>query len=264
MKKRSFVLIFTAALVCMTGCGVAVVGDKEANTVADIVYENSAGHECRVYVLEEEVYTPYLVISDDYGGNVLLLREHVTEETVVYKDTRLFNVAASYYPESDVDAYLTNVFLERFSDGLKDMMAESQVVVTAKDKITGENYKHHTEIIERKLFLLSAAELGVHNSMMTEEGEKLDYFADNESPGFQWLRSAHLWDDVHAWGIQPEGAFSAPVSREYALRPSFCLPTDTKIAESDTIVDGETVFVLSADIPGDGAVEKNENTAASI
>ena len=63
----------------------------------------------KVYIEEQEGYTPYLVLSGNYDGKVLLLREQVLPELMQYKEhSPLWGQGeyGSYYEQSSVDAYL--------------------------------------------------------------------------------------------------------------------------------------------------------------
>lgn len=58
-----------------------------------------------VYILENDSYVPYIIISDNYSGNTLLLRENILD------DSRRFNEYSSLYENSEIDVFLNNSFI---------------------------------------------------------------------------------------------------------------------------------------------------------
>ena len=70
MRKWRAALFFLllAIMLTISNCG------KEDNlTIAKIAYDNSKDNPI-VYINENGAYVPYLVLTSDYNGNVLLLR----------------------------------------------------------------------------------------------------------------------------------------------------------------------------------------------
>ena len=83
---------------------------KDISTLSDLVYNKQNKSNNEVYLLENDVYVPYLVITDDYKGNALLLRRNVLDEPL------RINEYYSYYEDSEIDLFLNSTFLEQFSE----------------------------------------------------------------------------------------------------------------------------------------------------
>ena len=83
---------------------------KDISTLSDLVYNKQNKSNNEVYLLENDVYVPYLVITDDYKGNDLLLRRNVLDEPL------RINEYYSYYVDSEIDLFLNSTFLEQFSE----------------------------------------------------------------------------------------------------------------------------------------------------
>ncbi len=75
LKKSTMVMmIFT-----LTGCG--------SPTISDIAYDRIFRSDYTVYIKENDEYAPYLVLTNNYNGNTLLLRQYLLDETRAYKET---------------------------------------------------------------------------------------------------------------------------------------------------------------------------------
>lgn len=68
---------FIVGLLLLGGCSEMQLQKEEeyGKTISDIAYVVNTQEECLVYIKESKSFEPYLVISPDYGGNVLLLRK---------------------------------------------------------------------------------------------------------------------------------------------------------------------------------------------
>jgi hypothetical protein len=140
---------------------------------------------------------------------------------------------------------------------LQDIIVNSTITITEKDRTEVEPglFWKVTCQIERKVFLLSGTETGFkyRESVLPVEGKKLAYFEEIESRiayknGIEtpWLlRTPTIEYDSAASAISPEGLI-APLNAfdVSGLRPAFCLPATTPITTDDTIVPGETVYVI--------------------
>ncbi|MDE6761089.1 MAG: hypothetical protein K2J90_10505 [Lachnospiraceae bacterium] len=60
-----------------------VCGTREAKTLKALAKKRQVQ---KVYLEEQGEYVPYLVLSDNYDGKVLLLREQVLPELMQYKE----------------------------------------------------------------------------------------------------------------------------------------------------------------------------------
>jgi len=139
---------------------------------------------------------------------------------------------------------LNETYLMTLDETVRSRIMDSTITVSSLETILYGKRPAKTEQIQRKVFLLSATEVGIRSGMTGTEGRALAYFDDCVHPGPQWLRSAYLWDDLHAWMLEPEGPYEESVSTAAYVRPVFVLPGDTAITESEEVIAGRTVFVL--------------------
>lgn len=156
---------------------------EDIKTLKDLSYNISNHKVGKVYLLENNEYVPYLVISDDYDGDCLLLRENIRTETLPYfgknfKTDKDFMEA--YYGNSFIDYYLNNKFLGDLSDNVANNIINKKIDVFNSSKfntkINGIDRKTLTSI-DRKVFLLSAAELGKKDSE-EREGLPISFFTN--------------------------------------------------------------------------------------
>jgi hypothetical protein len=261
----------------VTGCGILLVlmcclftagcvpnsGDNSGNdnrgdwkepkepTLQDLAYNPDRDTPYRIGIEEDGAIVPYLVLTDDYNGNCLLLREYLLDEPRVYNSSGWY---ASYYENSEIDQYLNEEFIKRFPVDLRNDIVDSTIVITAQ-KSLGIGGKD-TTTITRKVFLLSYAELhesGARTNL--KEGEPLAYFKEmpsrvayykNGQKGVWWLRTPSTADRGVVNSVITRGAIGLGglgVLGEVSLngvRPAFCLSRDTKVMKNN---DGLYVLV---------------------
>lgn len=256
-------ILLILLLVFLAGCGKLIkyqIEERErpASRLEDVAYGNPGKRDCIIYIRENEQYVPYLVFpSESYDGNLLLIRKELTDETVIYENENVFGAEGSYYPDSNVDKYLNETFINRFTSAMQDAILTSNVEiaalgeVNAQDSFSEGRYKRGTEFIPRKIFLLSAVELGIDSgiAMSAEEGRKiegLDHFPPESNESY-WLRSAYLWDDTHAWAYSPESYGQEGIRTPLPLRPVFTLPPDLAVIERNDIAQDTPIYVLEVD-----------------
>ena len=250
IKWVSCMGLITIIALSLMGCGT-----REAKTLKVLAKKR---HVQKVYIEEQEGYTPYLVLSGNYDGKVLLLREQVLPELMQYKehsDLWRHYEYGSYYEQSSLDAYLNQEFLERLAESVRDCIADTSIEVT--DLTAYDEWDYATHTIERKVFL-SSVEMGVEGLdgyTTTVEGEALDYFTNKEmvvkiaydSEGNAcpyWTRTPELWESctVMVIGIKVVGAPTADQS--LGVCPAFCMPTDTAVRHSEKVIEGESVYIV--------------------
>lgn len=253
-------------LVVLTTCGCGTNGNL---TLEKIVYDKSKKNSV-VYIKENDEYVPYLVLTSDYGGNVLLFREDVLSEEMPYKPSVhgggggalsggwTHYEYGAYYEESSIDEFLNTEFLEVFSPDVQAAIMDTTIEVTDKESYNEKNWANVTHMIERKVFLLSAVELGVEfgvGYIMTREGKPLKYFKDKElsvktaykadgTAWPYWTRTPELWETCLVTVIGTEAVGSAPADSLLGVRPAFCMGKDTIVQESDSILAGESVYII--------------------
>ncbi len=162
---------------------------KRNLTLERIAYDRSPNNPV-VYIKENGEYVPYLVLESDYDGHVLLLREHLLEEEMQYEPASdesgrgglsggwVWYDYGSYYQKSRIDTYLNTQFPRVFGDAVQAAIVETTIEVTDMDSYHEENWAEATHMIKRKVFLLSAVEMGIDfgiGYVMTKEGEPLRY-----------------------------------------------------------------------------------------
>ena len=261
-NKKMFCLlifIFITSIFLLVACGEKVVDMSNIETIEELSYDYVSEEDCIVYIEEDGAYVPYLVLTSDYGGNVLLLRKELMAETRPYKENESgFWAASDYasqYDESDIDKYLNNEFVELLGQSVSDVMVESNIVIT--DKASQLSTDRVSRIISRKVFLLSLEEL-VFNRAKTvtvKEGTPLKYFEGDYSKkvanmpdgskGPYWTRTPSLWETYDVITIGYEAIGSGSADRSLGVRPAFCVEKSTPVVQSSGIVEGETVFVIN-------------------
>ena len=237
----------------LIACTIILGGCKPPSMLRDIAYDVNKKSGYTVYIAENEEYVPYLVLTKDYNGNCLLLRERLLDEPRRYHPNGRY---AAYYETSEIDGYLNNEFFDTLSSEVRNIIINSEIVITAKESLAVCGTE--TKTIERAVFLLSYSELGGEkSSTKLVEGKQLSYFKSDDSRiaryssnrvGSWTLRTVNTWEDNFVCGVTIDGvAGSGGIGGglgDYVngIRPAFCLPGDTAIYTDE--VDGETVYFI--------------------
>ena len=218
-------------------------GQEEKLVLRDLAFDRDGNGEYRIEIDENGTPETYLVLTDDYNGNCLLLREYLLDEPMPYHHAGLY---CAYYEDSDIDHYLNGEFLERFSEEFQECIEESTIVITAKESLGHGG--DVTTAIDRKVFFLSYTEVGYRGRIYLEEGEPLSYFnslssriayyKDGKAGGW-WLRTPSTADHNAVSGISRRGgegvsAVAGPVGPyKGGVRPAFCLKGDIPVMKQD-------------------------------
>ena len=252
MKKKLFIGIPLFVILCILavwGCN-SIKDSKRPETLGELAYDENKQYGYTVYLKENSEYVPYLVLTADYNGQALLLREELLEESrVINEDNYGY---AGYYKDSSMDRFLNEEFLTCLDPEIQEAIVDSEITITAKESlgITGTG----TENIVRKVFLLSYTELAhPSGSVVNKEGEPLKYFEIPENriayregePASWWLRSSETWEKYNVCGIGPKGSLGAG-SADYknGVRPAFCLSNTLLIEQSGDVLEGQVVYVV--------------------
>lgn len=252
-KWLSCIGVIMATALSLVGCG-----SKEAVTL-EVLAKSKSQEAQVVYIAEQGEYVPYLVLTGDYDGNILLLREQVLPEPMPFLEhSNLWShyEYGSYYEQSSVDAYLNEEFLDRFTKTVRDYIADTTIEVTDLAAYDEWNYATHT--IERKAFLLSSVEMGVEGLdgyITSTEGEVLDYFHNKELEEKRaydregnarpyWTRTPELWESCTVMVIGIEVVGSSTADLILGVRPAFCMLPDTMVRRSDQVIEGEKVYIV--------------------
>ncbi|MCL2406054.1 MAG: DUF6273 domain-containing protein [Defluviitaleaceae bacterium] len=252
-----YAIILLALFISLAGCR------SEPTTIADIAYDRrtrSRNTDFRIYIEENGIYVPYLVLTANYGGNVLLLREHLLD------DSRPFNISphghdfwarqdfGAYYPDSYIDNFLNTDFKNTLGAAVLAAMVPSYIAVTAKESLSFVSRSTYT--ITRYVFLLSFRELGVPDPLTSvPEGEVLRFFRGHHSgrvASFSdgraspyWTRTPQTWETFRVFSIGVNATGAGSVSFYNGVRPAFSLCRSTPITTRTDIISEETVFVIS-------------------
>lgn len=257
MKKQIplFILLLTLFSL-MPSCSTSEqnVPPDPPEVLEDIAYDVEPSFGYRVYLVENEEYVPYLVLTNQYNGLCLLLREYLMEEVMIYDQGR---DCSAYYENSGIDCYLNESFYGLFSSSTAELIQETDIVITAEESLGYGGDVVTT--IQRRVFLLSYAELN-HTLFRTmlKEGDQLSYFSnadrriayhENGRPGSWWIRTASTAGNALACGVNPTGSVGCGGIYTIAglsyngVRPAFCLPCDTPIEV--TSINGEECYILT-------------------
>ncbi|MBL3716727.1 hypothetical protein GHK52_07885, partial [Lactococcus garvieae] len=96
VKREDFIYIFPA---------------KEPQTLRDLAYDKDKRLGYTVHIKENGKLVPYLVLTKNYidQGNVLLLRKHLVEPPMSFRD----GWEEAYYGHSIPDAFMHKDFIKR-------------------------------------------------------------------------------------------------------------------------------------------------------
>lgn len=192
-----FILAVTTAI---SGCSETSNNYTEEVEIGDLVGES-------VNIIEGTESVPYIVLTNNYGGNTLVLRKNLLDE-----DMRMTNYYAKY-EGSEIDSFLNEDFLNSIDENIRNIISDSDVEITADDY-----YRNSVtaKTIKRKIFLLSYKELDInYNYHVGNEGEALINLRSaknriaakvNKDPSSWWLRSVDtLYENCfYAVGSQGE------------------------------------------------------------
>ncbi|MCM1186214.1 MAG: DUF6273 domain-containing protein [Lachnoclostridium sp.] len=275
MKSRKWFLIGISAIaIAITLSGILLafcLYRAEQNLTLEKIAYDSSWRDYTVYIKENEEYVPYLVLTADYDGKVLLLREHLLPEEMQYKPSRYPSPEGSAlsggwpcdeydscYEKSSIDEYLNTDFLKRFSTDMQASIMDTTIEVTDKASLQMETWAEVTHMIKRKVFLLSTVELGIVDNVgftAAKEGKPLQYFKNklysvkiarkvNGEAWPYWTRTPHLWETYQVTVIGVGGLGSATPDGRIGVRPVFCMEKDTAVKKSGEIIEGKSVYIL--------------------
>lgn len=221
-------------------------------TVEEIAFDKNNSQGYRVYLEENENLVPFIVLTSDYNDNCLLLRECLLDDFVSYNVSGEYG---AYYCDSNVDSFLNEDYYFRLSEKLQQLIVITEVEITSKNAIN--THEDDVETIMRNIFLLSANEVNASLSRgALKEGKPLSYFKDNENriatfsnleTGSWMLRTPALRDGNTIMGVADDGIIgmgginSITGYSDSAVRPAFCIPSETPITRSDNA--GNVFFI---------------------
>jgi hypothetical protein len=228
-----------------------LIPPKAPKTLKDLAYDSDKRLGYTIYIPENGKLEPYLVLTKNYykQGNVLLMRKYLVEAAMPHNETH----TSSYYAKSIPDRFMNELFIHEFPSKLSSQIKMTTLNIKAKN---GIQVGDEIEKIKRKLFLLLEKEVGIE-IFATSDEKKIGYFIDKKFEraiastkdgtfGLWWLRGsgAHHFVDLATLVTDYGGVGSSEVRTPNYLRPSFCLPPNTKIAKET--IKGQEIYVLKA------------------
>ncbi len=249
INLTSIILLIIGITLVFSGCGLVRKINKPEE-IRDIAYDVNKNHGYTVYLEENAKFVPYLVLTDDYNGNVLLLRKHILNEVMIFNPNRGYN---GYYENCVIDKFLNEEFMNSFTPEMQKQIIDSEIVITAKSSL-GSCGKDTTDI-NRKIFLLSCTELGLReHAGAAVEGKVLKYFPNSTSriayletgvAAGWWLRTSCTEYDTTVWSVSFD-ATTGSVGLDYTngARPAFCIDGKTLIKTSDDVIKGGKQFIF--------------------
>lgn len=208
-------------------------------TLGKLLSTYSAGSIIKIK--ESGTLQPFLVLSHSYpaSGRTLVLRKMSYQE-IQWGDNR------DDYINSNIDSWLNSTYLNVIDSAVRS-------------KITGVNIQTHNYVeysqqgsvfdapqinINRKVFLLSATELGGGLSGTKDEGTPISYFDSDsrratgagqfDDGASYWTRQGFWSKSTHAAFVRWDGHMGGSSEKvySYGARPAFTLPSSIPVNES--------------------------------
>ena len=242
LKKLLLMLLLTI-LAFLCSCGEI---DK-VKTISDIAY-NRIHEPLFLYVVEGNQYVPFLVLTDDYNGNTLLLRKDILE------GTRRISDYSSFYENSEIDRYLNGEYYSNLSKNCKYIIP-SNIEITSEEALGKSENK--TVSIQRNVFLLSCNEIGIEESVnISLEGNELEYFKneknrvayDHEHVASWWLRTPNTYYTSCTYVVGDNNKIGyTNAYDDNGIRPAFCVENDSPIELKTGVIDNQSAYVFSCE-----------------
>ena len=166
--------------------------------------------------------------------------------------TSIFDDATQFFKNASIKDYLDNVLYSTFDNGLRGVIKTVKLPYSN----SSSSVQTGTNGMEAKLFLLSAAELGLTGgSNYNQEGAKLSYFSDNTSRIAKYNGEAKAYftrslDSTNASNIiciNTDGsAVSVGISTEQYIRPAFVIYNTCYVDENNILVPDFAPVITSA------------------
>ncbi|WP_251422461.1 DUF6273 domain-containing protein [Lactococcus muris] len=254
-----FSLLFSIAVTVLLASRekhVYLLPAKEPQVLRDLAYDKDKRLGYTVHIKENGKSVPYLVLTKNYidQGNVLLLRKHLVEPPMSFRD----GWKEGYYGHSIPDAFMHKDFIKRLSKDVQENIPLTELGIKPSAKNAGMG---HIEKINRKLFLLSDIDVGNYKGRVRFEDDRnlmyfkrkggvkedrLAYLEEDPTPYSWWLRTAFATASTVVKGVDYEGMLSGGgVVYPAHVRPAFTLPPETEVEKKES--DGQTVYVLKTD-----------------
>lgn len=271
-----FGIFIIACMIFIVGCTKDNKAIDKKTTIGDIAYDGyvSTGFfskiglgknevdekDYTVYIKENGEFEPYLVLTSDYNGNTLLLRKFLLEKEYAFEKEGV----DIYYENSSIDKFLNNEYVKTLDSYIQDNIVNTSILVT-KGYTSEKGFEMDVYPIERKVFLISCAEIGLEGwARVGKEGETLEYFKDKkrylayaregEKERVWYLRTPYFGNSGDGiWVVGMGGSlvgtgivdFGQPDGlAKYSVRPAFCVSNSLLIEESTEVIEGDAVYVI--------------------
>lgn len=198
---------------------VTQLGSKALMSIVK-VKENGVAQD--FYVVRHNAYT---------SGRTLLLRRYIHSERQWHSS----NVNA--YATCTLDAWFNGDYFNSLPADIRGQIAAVTIPYTPGNGSTG------LSSISRKVFAVSATELGQTHQYLNAEGTALANAADlkiaTDSSGtakVQWTRSPYTNFTANAWVLGTDGSLSSNgCSNTYGARPAFTLPSSLSVDDNGNV-----------------------------
>ena len=243
MRKCFFVLIGIIVLLCFIFQ--IYPKNKMPKLIGEISFDSNYKGEPIVYILENDNYVPFIVVTNNYNGNTLLLRRDILPTACRVNDY------SGYYKDSVIDKFLNFEYLSTLSS-INNSIILSSISITSESALGVSGSE--VENIDRKVFLLSLYEIGINTSINAgAEGVPMEYFekiknriayTDGVARSW-WLRSPNTYYFSCVYGVGANGRIgNGNAFDENGIRPALCVPSTLPISVREDISENNSVYVL--------------------
>lgn len=258
MKRLMWCLLVFCTIPFLTACTTKRYTNKEVKRTAitskigERAY-NVTYKKLSVAIKEGNNYAFYNIISNNYHGKTLLVRSSPLA------NKKSMSVQTGYL-NSEVDSYLNSEYLDSLGE-------VSKLIVPTSINVFNPSKSNGNDTVERKIFLLSASEMGLF-----KDTGILEFFAIKEhvisyqypgiplNPTSSWLRNSRVINNrVSSLYVTETGELASEDSNElHSVRPAFCVDSDELTVLTDlngiktvdgVMLDLEHVFYTSDVVP---------------
>ena len=243
------------------------------NTVSDIAYDVNSSYGYTIYIKENNIYVPYLILTNKYENTnmALILRKDLIGTGEIdttrkncwgadsYIETKPFS-EYDRYDKTKMDYYLNNNFIKLFDKKISSIICKTNIKIA--------NNLEDSFYISRKFFLLSTSELGYFKYFNllklkwsygyggANDGKPLKYFGDSndnratledEKTIIPWWTRTNGLTYYCAVGFNGGLITESSTDEYYGVRPAFCIPNNTIIEKNDSIISGQAVYIIKND-----------------
>ena len=189
-----------------------------------------------VKIKESGTYAEFIVLAHNYptSGKTLLLRKYLhSKRRMGPQDPDRFH---NYYVNNELDTWLNSTYLNSLDSEIRDNLSLDTIKI---------NEKTYTSI-DRKIYLLSATELGTDDN--AKFGTAIPYFDDDSSRVATlsdgtaynyWSRTRNSSSQGYIYGITKSGAGKQSLNTpdSHGVRPAFSLPSSLYVTSNGAVVE---------------------------